>query len=65
MHDLGELEDLYYAACDKLKELLDTVEIFLANKFRAPEDEYFTFNSKSLEILGLIKVVEFKNGRLM
>lgn len=58
--DLGELEDLYYAACGKLKELLGRVNLYLFNKFKAPEDPYFTYTSKAYKHLGTITVGEFK-----
>ena len=60
MVDLGELEDLYYAACGKLKELLGRVNLYLLNKFKAPEDHYFTYTSKAYKHLGPITVKEFK-----
>lgn len=60
MIDLGELEDLYYAACGKLKELLGQVNLYLLNKFKAPEDQYFTYTSKAYRHLGTITVKEFK-----
>lgn len=58
--DLGELEDLYYATCGKLKELLGQVNLHLFNKFKAPEDHYFTYTSKAYKHLGPITVEKFK-----
>lgn len=50
MADLGELEDLYYATCAKLKERLDDVEIRLSNGFIRPEDDYFVYKSEGFGI---------------
>lgn len=60
MADLGELEDLYYATCGKLKELIERVNLHLQNNFKAPEDKYFTYTSKGFKHLGPIMVGEFK-----
>ena len=63
--DLGELEDLYYATCAKLRELLHGVEILLTNGFKAPWDVYFTYESKYLISLGPIKISDFKAALLI
>ena len=60
MSDLGELEDLYYAACAKLKERLDDINIRLSNGFIYPEDNYFCYNSEGLGITEPIKAGDWK-----
>ena len=60
MSDLGELEDLYYATCAKLKERLDDVNIRLSNGFIRPEDNYFTYNSKGCGIIDPVTAGEWK-----
>ena len=50
MSDLGELEDLYYATCAKLKERLDDINIRLANQFIRPEENYFSYNSEGFGV---------------
>ena len=63
--DLGELEDLYYATCAKLKELLQGVEILLTNGFRGARDTYFTYPNEPLRSLGPISIGAFKHSLLI
>ena len=65
MPDLGELEDLYYAACAKLKELLQGVDILLTNGFRKVDDTYFAYNNEPLRSLGPISIGAFKQSLLI
>lgn len=60
MSDLGELEDLYYATCAKLKERLDDINIRLSNGFIKPADNYFTYNSEGLGITDPVKAADWK-----
>ena len=65
MLDLGELEDLYYAACAKLKELLQGVDILLTNGFKAINDTYFAYHNEPLCSLGPVSIGDFKNSLLI
>ena len=65
MLDLGELEDLYYAACAKLKELFQGVDILLTNGFREVRDTYFTYHNGPLNSLGPISIGAFKDSLLI
>lgn len=65
MLDLGELEDLYYATCAKLKELLQGVDILLTNGFKAINDTYFAYHNEPLRSLGSISIGDFKNSLLI
>ena len=65
MLDLGELEDLYYAACAKLKELLQGVDILLTNGFREVHDTYFAYPHEPLDSLGPISIGIFKHSLLI
>ena len=65
MPDLGELEDLYYATCAKLKELLQGVEILLTNGFRGVRDTYFAYQNEPLRSLGPISIGAFKHSLLI
>ena len=63
--DLGELEDLYYAACAKLKELLQGVDILLTNGFKEIHDTYFVYHNEPLSSLGPISIGAFKHCLLI
>ena len=65
MPDLGELEDLYYATCAKLKELLQGVEILLTNGFRGVCDTYFAYQNEPLRSLGPVSIGAFKHFLLI
>lgn len=65
IHSLGEFEDLYYAACAKLKELLRSVDLLLTNGFKSPHDSYFTYASRSLSSLGAININDFRASLLV
>ena len=65
MLDLGELEDLYYAACAKLKELFQGVDVLLTNGFREVRDTYFTYHNGPLNSLGPISIGAFKDSLLI
>lgn len=65
MLDLGELEDLYYATCAKLKELLQGVDILLTNGFKGVHDTYFAYDNEPLSSLGPISLGTFKNSLLI
>ena len=65
MLGLGELEDLYYAACAKLKELLQGVDILLTNGFREIHDTYFAYHNEPLHSLGPISIGIFKQSLLI
>lgn len=65
MLDLGQLEDLFYAACAKLKELLQGVDILLTNGFRGIHDTYFTYHNEPLRSLGPISIGAFRNSLLI
>ena len=65
MLGLGELEDLYYAACAKLKELLQGVDILLTNGFREAHDTYFAYHNEPLHVLGPISIGIFKHSLLI
>ncbi len=59
--NLGDFEDVYYATCAKLKELLQGVDLLLANGFRLPEDTYFVYHHyERLHRLDAISVGDFK-----
>ena len=60
MSDLGELEDLYYATCAKLKERLDDINIRLANKFIRPEENYFSYNSEGFGVPDPVTASDWK-----
>ena len=62
---LGEFEDLYYAACAKLKELLQGVDILLTNGFKQVHDTYFAYHNEPLHILGPISIGIFKHSLLI
>lgn len=64
MLDLGKLEDLYYAACAKLEELLQRVDILLTNGFRVVNDTYFAYHNEPLQSLGPISIGAFKHALL-
>ena len=63
--DLGELEDLYYATCAKLKELIQGVDILLTNGFKGIHDTYFTYRNDPLSSLGPISIGSFKSSLLI
>lgn len=65
MLDLGKLEDLYYAACAKLEELLQRVDILLTNGFRGVHDTYFAYHNEPLQSLGPISIGAFKHALLV
>jgi len=65
IHDLGEFEDLYYAACAKLKELLHGVNLFLTNGFKGPHESYFTYPSGLLNGLGAVNISDFRASLLV
>ena len=65
MLDLGELEDLYYAACAKLKDLLQGVDILLTNGFKGVHDTYFAYHNEPLRSLGPISIGAFKDSLLI
>lgn len=59
--DLGQFEDVYYATCAKLKELLQGVDLLLTNGFRSPSDTYFEYRQyKRLSELEPITIRDFK-----
>ncbi|KAL9123625.1 MAG: hypothetical protein Q9217_006959, partial [Psora testacea] len=58
--DLGAFEDLYYAACAKIKDLLHRAEILLDNGFKTHHDDYFGYTHFPLITLGPIKLGDFK-----
>lgn len=59
--NLGEFEDAYYATCAKLKELLQGVDLLLANGFRSPGDTYVVYERRErLNGLDPISVGDFK-----
>ena len=57
---LADFEDLYYATCAKLKELLQRINILLTNGFKAFHDEYFTYHCDRLDMLGPIAAGSFQ-----
>ena len=59
--DLGDLEDLYYAACGKLKDLLGMVNILLSNGFKVLSDPYFTYCSHGYDRTSPVSLSDFKN----
>ena len=63
--DLGELEDLYYATCAKLKELVQGVDILLTNGFKGVHDTYFTYCNDPLSSLGPISIGSFRSSLLI
>ncbi|KAK4695193.1 hypothetical protein P7C71_g2517, partial [Lecanoromycetidae sp. Uapishka_2] len=65
IHDLGDFEDVYYAACAKLKELLHGVDLLLTNAFKNPHESYFTYASHSLSSLGAINISDFRASLLV
>ena len=65
MPDLGELEDLYYATCAKLKELLQGIDILLTNGFKGVCDTYFAYQNEPLSSLGPISIGAFKHSLLI
>jgi len=64
MADLGELEDLYYATCAKLKERLDDIEIRLSNGFIRPEDDYFVYKSEGFGVTEPVTAGDWKSTLL-
>ena len=58
--DLGEFEDLYYAACAKIKDFLHRANILLDNGFKNSQDNYFEYACLPLSALGPIKLGNFK-----
>lgn len=65
MLNLGELEDLYYAACAKLKELRQGVDLLLANGFKGINDTYFAYQNEPLRSLGPITIGNFSKCLLI
>lgn len=65
MLNLGELEDLYYAACAKLKELRQGVDILLTNGFKGINDTYFAYQNEPLRSLGPITIGAFSKCLLI
>ena len=65
MPDLGKLEDLYYATCAKLKELLQRVDILLTNGFKGIHENYFAYQDEPLKSLGSISIGAFKQSLLI
>lgn len=65
IHDLGEFEDLYYAACAKLKELLHGVDLLLTSGFKSLHESYFTYSSAPLSSLGAIRISDFRASLLV
>lgn len=65
MLDLGELEDLYYATCAKLKELFQRVDILLTNGFKVVDDTYFAYPNEPLCSLGPISIGAFRDSLLI
>ena len=63
--DLGELEDLYYATCAKLKELIQGADILLTNGFKGVHDTYFTYCNEPLSSLGPISIGSFRSSLLI
>ena len=63
--DLGEFEDLYYATCAKLKELLQEIEIHITNGFKHPYESYFTYHCPRYGNLDPIRVGEFRASLLI
>ena len=58
--DLGNFEDLYYAACAKIKGFLHKVDILIGNGFKRPREDFFEFDSLPLASLGPVKLDDFK-----
>ena len=65
MLSLGELEDLYYATCAKLKELRQGVDILLTNGFKEINDTYFAYQNEPLRSLGPITIGTFSKCLLI
>lgn len=64
--NLGDFEDVYYATCAKSKELLQGVDLLLANGFRSPEDTYFVYHhDERLSRLEAISIEDFKASLLL
>lgn len=63
--DLGKFEDLYYAACAKLKELIHRVQLLLTNGFKLPQDEYFNYHCDRLKLLDPVSVRDFEASLLI
>lgn len=63
--DLGDFDDLYYATCAKLKELLHGVDVLLTNGFKRHQDAYLTYHEKPLCNLGPITISAFKSSLLV
>ena len=57
---LGELEDLYYAACAKLKDLLSNIDLLWRNGFKRPDETYFTYFDPPLNKLGPVNIKDFR-----
>lgn len=58
--DLGEIEDLYYATCAKVKALRSIVNIYIDEGFRAPNFEYFSYDSPGLRHLAPVELSHFR-----
>lgn len=58
--DLGEIEDLYYATCAKVKALRSVVNIYIDEGFRAPNFEYFSYDSPGLRHLAPVELSHFR-----
>ena len=58
--DLGDFEDLYYATCAKLKELLQEMDVRLTNGFKSPHETYFVYHCPRFDKLDSVRVGEFR-----
>lgn len=58
--DLAEIEDLYYATCAKVKALRSVVNIYIDEGFRAPNFEYFSYDSPGLRHLAPVELSHFR-----
>ena len=65
IQDLGTLEDLYYAACARLKELLQDANLLLINGFKDPLESYFTYVDPPLSNLDAVKLADFRESLLV
>ena len=59
--DLSDFEDLYYAACAKIKEFLHRADILVANGFKRPRDDFIRFPYVPLASIGPIKLGDFES----
>ncbi|KAI9874671.1 MAG: hypothetical protein M1830_009427 [Pleopsidium flavum] len=62
--DLGDLEDLYYATCGKVKDLLQSANIHMTNGFKKLDDPYVHFRSLEIDVVSAVPLGDFVKSLL-